>query len=142
VPRLGDEAPFIGRRPRWADGGRYLEVSDAESSHVVVITGDAGHRQDPAGTEFGRYAETTDERLRAFGSAAAAYGDGRSARWFRLVRQACGVEPDDTRADVADRIRRTVERLRGHADGADLQSALEPLWSWWRRSRARHGPAG
>ncbi|GAA1699227.1 hypothetical protein GCM10009765_55790 [Fodinicola feengrottensis] len=130
-PGLGDEAPFIGREAEMGRlAGRYLEVSDRESSHVVVITGDAGIGKTRLGTEFGRYAETTMSgctlRVRC-----AAYGDGRLGPLLRLVRQACGVEPDDTRAEMADRIRRTVDRLRAHADsrkdGTDLQSALEPL---------------
>lgn len=126
-PGLGDESPFIGREAEMGRlAGRYLEVSDRESSHLLVVTGDAGIGKTRLGTEFGRYAENTLHgctlRVRC-----AAYGDGRLGPLVRLVRQACGVEPDDNRAEVADRVRRTVERLSVHTDGADLQAALEPL---------------
>jgi class 3 adenylate cyclase/tetratricopeptide (TPR) repeat protein len=125
-PGLGDEAPFIGREAEMGRlAGRYLEVSDRESSHVVVITGDAGIGKTRLGTEFGRYAENTMHGC-ALRVRCAAYGDGRLGPLVRLVRQACGVEPDDTRTEVADRVRRTVDRLSGDGN-SDLQSALEPL---------------
>jgi class 3 adenylate cyclase/tetratricopeptide (TPR) repeat protein len=106
-PGLGDEAPFVGREVETGRLlGRFAEVVDEGEPRVVVVTAEAGAGKTRLGGEVGRIvgdsfgARTLSTRCPAFGET------GRLVPLADLVRQACGVEPEDTPERIAERIQR------------------------------------
>ncbi|SHN03687.1 adenylate/guanylate cyclase domain-containing protein [Cryptosporangium aurantiacum] len=111
-PGLGDEAPFVGREVETGRLlGRFAEVVDEGEPRVVVVTAEAGAGKTRLGAEVARMvgdsygARTLSTRCPAFGET------GRLAPLADLVRQACGVEPDERGDRIAERIRRVATDL-------------------------------
>ena len=111
-PGLGDEAPFVGREVESGRLlGRFAEVVDEGEPRVVVVTAEAGAGKTRLGDEIGRIvgdafgARTLTTRCPAFGET------GRLAPLADLLRQACGVEPEDTPERIVERIQRVVNDL-------------------------------
>ena len=111
-PGLGDEAPFVGREVESGRLlGRFAEVVDEGEPRVVVVTAEAGAGKTRLGDEVGRIvgdafaARTLTTRCPAFGET------GRLAPLADLLRQACGVEPDDGPERIGERIQRVANDL-------------------------------
>ncbi len=113
-PGLGDEAPFVGREAELGRIlGRFSEVSERDAPHVMVVTAEAGAGKTRLAAEVARRvgAELSSRVLQI---RCRPYGEGRRLEPLAdLVRQVCGVEPDDDVERAAERVRRVANRL-GH----------------------------
>ncbi|TQS43798.1 AAA family ATPase [Cryptosporangium phraense] len=111
-PGLGDEAPFVGREVESGRLlGRFAEVAEQGEPRVVVVTAEAGAGKTRLGAEVAR-AVGDGFSARALSTRCPAFGEvGGSAALADLVRQACGVEPDDSPERIAESIRRVATAL-------------------------------
>jgi len=132
-PGLGDEAPFVGREAELGRIlGRFSEVTERDAPHVLVVTAEAGAGKTRLSAEVARRvgAELSSRVLQI---RCRPYGEGRRLEPLAdLVRQVCGVEPDDDAERAAERVRRVATRL-GHQPAeralapADVDVLLELL---------------
>ncbi|MFI5955641.1 AAA family ATPase [Cryptosporangium sp. NPDC051539] len=111
-PGLGDEAPFVGREVESGRLlGRFAEVAEQGEPRVVVVTAEAGAGKTRLGAEVAR-AVGDAFSARALSTRCPAFGQvGGSAALADLVRQACGVEPDDSPERIAESIRRVATAI-------------------------------
>ncbi|MFG1920438.1 AAA family ATPase [Cryptosporangium sp. NPDC048952] len=111
-PGLGDEAPFVGREVESGRLlGRFAEVAEEGEPRVVVVTAEAGAGKTRLSAEVARMVGDSFG-ARALSTRCPAFGEtGRLAPLADLVRQACGVEPDEPDERIAERIRRVATDL-------------------------------
>ncbi len=103
--------------------GRFSEVAERDGPHVMVVTAEAGAGKTRLAAETARRvgAELSSRVLQI---RCRPYGQGRRLEPIaELVRQVCGVEPDDDAERAAERVRRVATRLGRQPAGVALAPA-------------------
>lgn len=122
---LGEEAPFIGRDAEFGRlVGRVLDVVERDKPAAIVVTGDAGVGKTRLAAELAEFAGELPA-VRVLWGRCAPYGESRElsplADWMRT---AFGIIEDDDVETAIARVRRTVSRISGIAEGRPISSQV------------------
>ncbi|HVV29805.1 MAG TPA: AAA family ATPase, partial [Mycobacteriales bacterium] len=109
---VGDEAALVGREAEFGMlVGALNKVVDTAAPSTVVILGDAGMGKSRLAGELARHAAQIPGTRVLWGHCSP-FGLGRDLQPLaEMVRTACGIEPDDSLEQVADRLSRALARL-------------------------------